>query len=593
MKALIKKFAAAIIAVATMFGIAGLGTFTANAAGTDGTITVNTSTSFAGELKLYQMFTATVTGTNNDEVAYKLNDAWKPFFTSDDTTTTPGTNYVEYTDTTGTKVTVDQQAVKYINSLTEAQRADFANLAKKWAAANNVTPDKTSTGANGNKTYTFDSLANGYYIIAPADAQVGQDGKYQALLVNLTDTDHNVSISLKHEFPTVDKTVNNQHASENKIGDKVDYKLTSKVPDMHEYNLGYTFNFSDTLSKGLTLLGSDDNEATKDTFEPVVKILGSINPDQGKTYKTLVKGTDYTVSVSHTDADGNPIDGTSIGINMIDFRTKHQNDAGKTITVEYSAKLNSAAVIGKDGNTNEAKVEYSNNPSNTGTGTSIPSEVRTHTFGFTIDKYTGKLYNESSERLGGATFKVYADNNGTAADKALKFDITEAGDGTKQAVAQYAGDDKQDGTNTATYTDELVTPKYGRIQVGGLKAGTYWVAETQAPAGYNKLAGKIKVVISATYDTDNGKVDGTTTNGGTGKLTSWNVVYTGSDKKDHTIKGEPPVIPVQNQNTGNHPTLPSTGGIGTVLFTVFGVLIVALGTAWYVKSNRKSSKHTA
>ncbi|RSX53177.1 cell surface protein [Bifidobacterium goeldii] len=616
MKSLMKKLVAVIIAAATMLGFAGLGAAVATAADVTpswatasdtGSITVNTAEGFAADgqnpyaLKYYQMFTANVeandsgadkTDNTKTKVTYTLNADWKAFFTSTDTTTA-GTNFVD-----GAK-TVDQQAVEYILGLTEAQRADFANHAQQWAATNikneadkdakfgTVTP-----ATKDSKSVTISNLPAGYYLIAPDEHQLGQQNKYQALLVNLTDTAKNVSVQLKHEFPTVDKTVDDKHASENKIGDVVNYKLTSTVPDMYKYELGYTFNFLDTLSKGLTLSDAQGNAITDaDHFEPVVKIEGSNTPDTGKTYQTLKKGDDQDYKVTVT----NNGDTTSIAIIMNDFRQKHQNDHGKTITVEYSATLNENAVVGKQGNPNSAQVQYSNDPTNNGTGTSVPSEVKSHTFGFTIDKYTGKDYSEFAERLAGATFKVYKNttvNNNDQADKdagALKFNVTD-GDGSNSAIAQYAKD--QTAALIGNLKDEVTTPKSGRIEVGGLLPGTYWIEETQAPEGYNKLTEMIKVVISAKYDTADGKINGAVSGTQTGKLVSWKVEYTQNNNGGTATEdkiGEPPVLPVLNVNKDNV-LLPGTGSIGTMLFTVFGALIIIGGAVWYVRSNRKTTK---
>lgn len=585
MKALIKKLAAVIIAAAAMLGLAGLGAATANAADTGtGTITVNTVQGFTGELTLYQMFSATVDTGNTDDsgnvsVAYTLKDEWKTFFTSGDADAA-GTKF----DTNATDLS--QQAVTYIQGLSDTALATFANRAVDWAQkANSGITGTPSAGATNAKTYTFTGLAQGYYLIAPDAGQKNNtvDGTYHALLVNLTsdnDGKENASIQLKHEFPTIDKTVDNKPAEDKNIGDTVNYKLSSTVAaNMMDYTEGYTFTFHDTLSKGLTLLGSDGNAATKDTFAPTVTLKGDTAADD----VVLTKGTHYTVTM--VPGDGNT---TKITVAMQDIQnwTKDGtklNAAGKTITVEYSAKINADAATGTAGNANSAQIEYSNDPSNNQTGTSVPTEVKVHTFEFTLDKYTGNIYNESSQRLGGAKFKVYADKDGAAdTTAALKFHVTE-GNGSTATTARYDSDQTGQGM-----VDELVTPEYGRIVLTGLDAGTYWVEETEAPKGYNKLTEKIKVTISATYDTDDGTLGGATTQGGTGKLVSWKITYALGNATGTDGTGEHPVVPVKNINGL---TLPSTGSIGTMLFTVLGVLIVVFGAVWYVKSNRKSAKH--
>ncbi|OZG65194.1 surface protein [Bifidobacterium hapali] len=573
MQSLIKKIAAVIIAIATMLGFAGLGATTALAADT-GTITVNTVKGFTGELKLYQMFSATV-GANADSdttdgtktnVSYTLKNEWQSFFTSAE----DGAAGTKFTETdTDTSNALSDKAVKYIQGLSETELANFANVAQKWAADKAIDATKTSSNATNKKTYVFEQLGLGYYLIAPDAGQSANtvDQSYHALLVTLTDAEKNVSIQLKHEFPTIDKTVDDKTAEDKNIGDTVSYKLSSTVAgDMMDYTEGYVFTFHDTLSKGLDLVpnAADDTVTGLTNFAPTVKINNG---------NALDKDTDYTATATK-NTDGT----TTITVAMIDIQNKHPEAAGKTITVEYSAKINADAVTGTTGNANSAQIEYSNDPTSNQTGTSVPTEVKVHTFEFTLDKYTGRIYNESSERLGGATFKIYKSDSkpDTTTATALKFNVT-AGTGSAATTAKYDANQQAQGL-----VDTMTTPAYGRIVVSGLAAGIYWIEETAAPDGYNKLADLVKVEIKATYDVnDQGQTDDTHT----GKLTSWEISYGDNNKGT----GEHPVVPVLNVNKSNL-TLPSTGGMGTILFTVFGVLIVALGTAWYVKSNRKTAK---
>ncbi|MBW3092506.1 isopeptide-forming domain-containing fimbrial protein [Bifidobacterium sp. 82T10] len=605
MKSLIKKLAAVLIAVATTLGLAGLGALTATAddavVTTNGTITVNTVQGFATNdqgnpkpLTYYTMFTADVTaqnGATNASVTYTLTDEWKSFFTSTDDTAA-GTKFTE-TDTDDSKA-LSQKAVEYIQGLSDTALADFARKATTWAEAN-ITGDavKTVIPTKDSKTVDITGLDYGYYLIAPDKAQVTVDGTYNPLLVDLTDITNHVSIQLKHEFPTIDKTVDSKPAEDKNVGDTVSYTLKSTVAsNMADYTEGYIFTFHDTLSKGLDLVQPNG------VFTPTVTIIGAgANDAEGKPTDVVLKNTDFKVRVKENKDDKNVKTSTEITVELTDLKNKHPEAAGKEITVTYSAKINANATTGTAGNANSAQIEYSNDPSSNQTGTSVPTEVKVHTFEFTIDKYkftSDNVYNESSERLGGAKFKVYKSDDkptitGANAATALQFTVT-PGSGSKAVTAKY------DKTVTTGTQAELVTPAYGRIVVSGLESGTYWLEETEAPQGYNKLTDLIKVVISATYDTANGKIDGALAANGktyTGKLVSWSVDRYMADENGNyktdatgTSTGEHPVVPVANKNGL---TLPSTGGWGTMLFTVIGVLVVAFGTVWYVKSGRKDS----
>lgn len=550
MNSLTRKLAAGVIAAATMLGIAGLGATTANAANaSDGVIKVSSSSAeFAGkEVKIYQMFSYDADAVNAGTATnggYTLIDGWKGFFQ----------NSTELGLTDVTDANVAQKAYDYVAGLSDTSKplttAQFAKKASDWAktAANNMAATGTQNAAdaavNGKYTVTFANLAYGYYLVSPAAGSTdaaGTNGEHRgtdAILVNVLNGTA-VEQDLKSTYPTVEKTVGGDTHNSAQIGDSIDFKLASTVPDMTEYTKGYTFKFTDTLSKGLTLNGVTAETDGTNTFAPTVKIDGVDN--------ALVKGTDYTATVVKNQ-DGT----TSLTVEMLNFKNKQQY-AGKAITVEYSATLNENAVVGGTGNDNTAKVEYSNDPNGTGTGTSQEDKTYTYDFNFDIEKVNAA---DKTEKLQGAQFELQ-DKNGT------KIDLVKAVDGTSFRPAK-AGE-------TAVADTDVVTGTDGKLQFTGLKEGTYKLKETKAPEGYNLLTSEITVAITAEYDVE-------------GKLTSWSVNNATSNGTDA------PVIQVEN-NKGL--ILPGTGGMGTALFTVLGVLIVALGAGWYVKSNRKSSEHAA
>ena len=97
---------------------------------------------------------------------------------------------------------------------------------------------------------------------------------------------------------------------------------------------------------------------------------------------TVVDTGDYTAMFTKDTISGT----TSLEVNMTDFKTKHQHDAGKTITVEYSATLNTDAAVAGNGNDNTAKIIYSNDPSSNSTGGTGEDKTYTYTFNFAINK---------------------------------------------------------------------------------------------------------------------------------------------------------------------------------------------------------------
>ena len=213
--------------------------------------------------------------------------------------------------------------------------------------------------------------------------------------------------------------------------------------------------------------------------------------------------------------------------------------------------------MGGAGNVNSATIQYSNNPSAGGTGESEPSKVRVFTYGFTVDKYTGD-YGENATRLAGAEFTLAPKNDSTP----ISFVQVYAGSATAKAEYRVAKADEPGATTTIT------TPANGKVEFRGLKNGEYTLTETKAPAGYNKLASAIGVKV-------NGQNDGTDTTDATVTIT-----YNNDNGSDYDQTASNGVIPVQNKSGA---ILPGTGGMGTIAFTVIGVLVIALGVAWTLK----------
>lgn len=529
MKSLMKMVFAAAAAIATVFGLAATTVATANAAGGNATLTVSTKDAkFAGKtVNAYKMFSATVS-SDGGAVSHTLTDGWKPFFMSSTLDGLTG----DVTD-----ANVNDKANDYVSKLKDSALVAFATKASNWAQtktnniATSATAEVSANATNGKYTATFTGLDYGYYVVAVPGATLANANSQYATLVSVHST--SVNADIKGALPTVDKKVQvdgtGKDATDAKIGDTLKFTLTSTIPDMSAYNT-YTFNFKDTLSKGLTF-GQVDSVKVGDT--------------------ALTTDTDYTVATAPAD-NGK----TLLTVTMKNFKNQQAN-VGKKITVTYTATLNKDAVVGGAGNVNSATIQYSNNPSTNGTGESEPSKVRVFTYGFTVDKYTGKNYDDTATRLAGAEFTL-AHKGGTA----ISF-VKVADSATQNAVYRVAKADEAGATTTIT------TPANGKVEFRGLENGEYTLTETKAPAGYNKLASAIGVKV-------HGQNNGTDTTHATVTIT-YNNDNNGSNYDQTASNG---VIPVQNKSGV---TLPGTGGMGTIAFTVIGVLVIALGVAWTLK----------
>ena len=571
MKKLVSRFMAVLMAMTMVLSMS-MTAFAAEAP--KGILTVNNTV--AGKtLDLYQIFSAT---KSSDNVAYTLNSAYEGFFQSKITGAS-----------TLTGEALSEKAYAYVKEQVGTDGSNGAAFAKDimgWILKIASAVASTHTAATTtDSTTVISNLAYGYYVVYPlgatdtSTAPGNETVKSVASLVSVTDV--NATVNMKSNYPTVDKklipsqsgngikvdaivdgswegnhqmelddenesedTIAPHGAADEKkagdfgIGDTVTYQLTSKVPDMTGYT-SYTFKFTDTLSKGLDL-------------KAILSVkVGSTELKAGKTGAIT-----YALSYDKTTR--------ILTVTLNDFYNSYKGREGETITVVYTATLNKDAVIGMNPNTNKAVVEYSNDPKSDGTGKSEPSIVDVHTFDFTIYKYYLKDQNNKEDKtaLAKAEFELYKGNTeGTAADEQAKVNIVDEGNGVyRQATADEA--------KAADFTSaKIVSDADGKVLVKGLEAGTYYLRETKAPEGYNKLLSDIKVVIEANYDTT------------TGKLTNYTVTYTYNGNPitvTNTDKLTSPEVPVENK-TGAQ--LPSTGSKGALMVTLAGIVLFGVLTA--------------
>lgn len=434
------------------------------------------------------------------------------------------------------------------------------------------------TSMENSSQYTIQVTGDGYYFVKDKDNSVSNAGDaYTKYILKVVG---NVTVTAKADAPSLDKKIkegeNKVDANNGSVGDVVQYELTSKVPNMDGYKK-YFFIVHDTMSSGLTF----NNDV-------VVKVGD----------KTLTKDTDYTVTTS----SGN--DGTAIEIVLKNF-IQYKDQAGKAITITYSATINENAVIGDVGNPNTAHLEYSNNPNVTPSGEDKPGEGEKDVTGETpkdivITYVTGiELVKTDKEgkRLTGAEFEIKGEKLNKV--KVIKETFTEDVNGTYYLL--------KDGTYTETVPEDATANKYaditkkytkeekvewitkteevsvtatvgddGVLRFEGLGEGTYEITEIKAPDGYNLLKSPITVVITCTEPTEvNTAAD----------KANWKYTLSGamSTEGDVTAEGGKIKLTVVNQSGAE---LPETGGIGTTIFYVVGAILV-IGAAVVLITRRR------
>ncbi len=423
----------------------------------------------------------------------------------------------------------DEEIAKAVKDLGKNNSIGVQNFANKFTAKalkSNLASTATSNKiADSKKSHTFTDLAAGYYLVYVTGGK-----EIQSSLVTVEEGKTN-TVNLKTEAPSITKKAEQDTVS---IGQVVKYTVTGSVPDTTGYDQ-YVYTIRDELSKGLDFV-NDVNGTALETGDTTVNVTVAFK-DAGVT--DAVKAP-TTASLSGENK-------RTMALNLSEWVRANQANKGKEFTVTYYAKVNKNAVVTEK---NSAKLEYGNKPGDTTTTT--PSEAKTPTYPLDINK-TKK---GSEEKLAGAKFRLYSsedDANANAESKAIKVSPVVAG-----VAGNYVVDPTSD--NTVFESVESIDGKGYNLHVNGLAAGTYYLVETEAPAGYNKLTAPIKVVITKDGD-------------------DWTI---SQDDNPETDK----IIDVEN-STGS--ILPSTGGMGTIAFTVVAALLVLGVAVSFIRDRKKEN----
>lgn len=382
------------------------------------------------------------------------------------------------------------------NKTTDIQ--DFANAAGSYAKAKSVpavNSIEASETSHHSTSITFENLPLGWYLVV-SDLNNGA-------ICSIDTTDPNVVIKEKNSDSTFDKHILEgtefKTANNAGIGDVVNFQIDIVVNDGQPK--GYVVH--DKMSEGLTF-----NSSTVKVF-----LLRHSNPDDSGTLTT-----GYTLVT-------NPDDSCTFEVKFDDGTLK-PNDA---VTISYTATVNNKAVIAGSGNTNEAHLQYNDK-------TTVTHTTTTYVWGMGVRKFANLGTGKEDTPLAEAEFQLYKKDGET--QKYAMFIET----GVNTSIYKLTG-----WTTNKADAIKVKTPANGNIKFEGLDAGTYYLEETTAPTGYNKLTAPITVVIESILPTKGGAVSYTV--------------------KANNVEAPDYIVRVENK-AGTE--LPSTGGIGTTIFYVVG-----------------------
>lgn len=336
------------------------------------------------------------------------------------------------------------------------------------------------------------------------------------------------------------------------VGDTVPYKITIEVP--RNIDKLSTFTVTDTPT------GLKDN-------------VGSIKIKDGTT--ALTSGTDYTVAAEGTDG---------FKIDFILTSNTVKACAGHTVTITYNAVVKDTAVVGGNGNSNNAKLTYTNkiNSDNTpGTTTNtIEDSAVMYSFGIKVVKTA----EDGNTPLLGVVFDLYREAKTGETSIVDAETVKKAGlDSTKSWILVKSGlttnasgiIDTSDSTNATNYTH-------------GLANGDYYLVETKTVDGYNLLTKPVEVKLDVTATTTWQKTNVYDASGNLVKHgTVTKTTFTHTSNNGDATKTELAVAKVINRKGF---TLPVTGGFGTLLFSGIGVLLVLAGVGVLFSLKKKSNR---
>lgn len=463
-------------------------------------------------INLYKLFDVTESGTTESKnYAYTVNTAagYKDAL-------------VSVLGSSITASSTDEQfaaAVLAIGSNDSTEVQKFANDFTTYALKNSLAATATSSKITESQTsYDFTGLDAGYYLVYVTGGK-----EIQSSLVTVDET--TTTVNLKTEVPSITKTADKATAE---IGQVVTYTVTGAIPDTTGYS-EYVYKIHDELTKGLDFV-NDANGTALEAGATTVNVKVAFK-DAGVT----------DAGTAPTTATLDTANNRKMSLDLSEWVKANQTNKGKEFTVTYYAKVNKDAEVT---NNNKASLEYGNNLDDTTITT--PSEAKTNTYPLDIKK----INKNTSGLLAGAKFSLYTSaEDAKNGENAIK-------------VSGSNGNYVVDPASSTTEFESVENDLGGyNLRVNGLAEGTYYLVETKAPEGFNKLTDPIKVTITKTGDAE------------------WTVQKNDAPETDK-------IIDVEN-STGS--LLPSTGGRGAIAFAVIAALLVFGVAVSFIRDKRKEA----
>ncbi len=541
--------------------------FAEGAAATADTITINKNEKNGDvKYKAYQIFKADVVDEpdNSDKVVSNVD--WAENLKNNETVKTTIINAIK--GATGGDSLPDKPSAQdiadwlsdknHVNTSTDTRldKDHVLNKIAKVIIGNGI----AQTGDSFKAGEPFNAKSNGYYLFVtdenslstPQDANANAGTSPIFAVVG----GKGVTVAEKTKIPTIKKEILNDnkekqggytvqdewsYVADSQVGQEISYKLTGSIADNYATYDSYAYKFTDTLTEGLTYVGSLE-----------------VYAQNGQSY-TKISPKSYTVGGPTEDNNTLTVSFNDKGLKSATAANESDSlyiDAKTQIVVFYKAKLNSKASYEAFGNKNEVYLEYSNNPMAEGTGKSEIKVVTDHVFRLDVtktDKDTGSALTGNNLQAG-FKVKVIQGDEGTLENKWL---------GENGEIV--------DESQAYEFKTQL---KDGKVYIPGLDTGTYQITETTTPTGYNTVA-PFEITVTPSYK-KNGELDTLTVN---------------SNNKEMTVIGDANgatmPLTIKNKKGSN---LPLTGLNGVTFTWIAGGAVLCIGVAHLIRSRKQAEE---
>lgn len=455
---------------------------------------------------------------------------------------------------------------------------------------------EATTDADGKASFT--SLDKGVYLVKETKIPDGYSASSQSFLVAILEDNQVVDAYPKNQKMEVDKNIltdaqyttaltgptadTGSDSTNLSVGDTVNYQIQSQVPnydtrviEQMDSTAGVNVvKFTDTLSNGLTFSAANAE---------AVKVFAGTNNITGGVTITRIDDHNFTVEVP-LDTVYNP--------------TSSVNYLGQNLYVVYQATVNENAVV-TNGNNNTVRLEYKNNPTDSAYDpdpVNIPEEniPVVYTYQMNVTKLLDGEAVTGTPSVANLRFVLKQGNNNVSAN---------GSNGVYTVTSDHA----------ASATEMSLKSTDGTLQVKGLSAGTYTLTESGSVAGYTTLQSPITIVVTdAGYGVVGAQINGS---GDDLMVQADNPDYNASIKaeqdayilanpKDGSYDNDPNYPHPEYDNdtpekldtgvfafTVNNPSsqfdLPTTGGMGILLFTLGGAVVLAAAIVIFTLARKK------